>query len=59
MLDVREIGRAFVLAVCGTILVVGLFMLLIKAHPVVDPSFADLSERSATALALRHEHAPR
>jgi hypothetical protein len=31
MLDVREIGRAFVLADCGTIHVVSLFMPFIKA----------------------------
>lgn len=34
MLDMREIGRAFILAACGTLLVVGLFTLLISAHPV-------------------------
>ena len=37
MLDMREIGRAFILAGCGTVVVVGIFVLLINAHPANTP----------------------
>jgi hypothetical protein len=36
VLDLREVQRALVLAVCGTAVVVGLFALFIEAHPPSD-----------------------
>jgi hypothetical protein len=49
MLDMWEIGRAFVLACFGTVLVVALFTLLIKAHPIGESALILEDPRAASA----------
>jgi hypothetical protein len=49
MFDLREVRRAFILASCGTAIVVWLFALLIKAHPVSDEASASMVMKAGPA----------
>ena len=49
--DLREVRRAFILGVSGTIVIVGLFYLLVTAHP---PGGVTATQPSHTAVAHRH-----
>jgi hypothetical protein len=49
MFDFREVRRTFILASCGTAVVLGLFMLFIKAHPASDEATASIVLRAGTA----------
>jgi hypothetical protein len=49
MFDLREVRRAFILASCGTAIVVGLFALFITAHPASDEATASIVLKAGPA----------
>jgi len=49
MFDLREIRRAFILAACGTAIVVGLFALFVNSHPISDEAPNALVTKAGSA----------